>query len=791
MIRTDPRKLSKTLDLFLTGIEQEVGGGGFEWDSFRSFTLSHRVEGDQYARARVRVKFDRDGKLSCEQYEISDDDTVAIQGDLAKEMTDWPRSTSADHIDGLLRNLKGIDPIDLFVFRDLSNNVLFVQQRVYNDDGTKRGDMPWTYWGDGQWRRMNPDGPLPLFGLEQDLHNTRRIFLHEGAKSALWVRSMFDNERTWQPKRPEGSMLIREKAPHLTKENCPWYGDLLHGVHLGWPGGAPNPRVVDWSPLCRLGADVEFVIVCDNDPVGVAAAQKISRLLEGHRCKALRFDASFIEGFDLAEPFPLTEHKGAQIYRGPSFDDCLRPATWATRRCGEGYGMYDTFAKEWHSLVKPAAFVHHDNLGKVYTESEFSRKVAPFSDVSADRLILLLTRQAPSQIDGLTYVPGGAATIARGGDHLLNTYTPPAIVPEKGNVLPFLRFMRHLIPNPTDRAHVLKLCAMLIAKPEVRVLYGLLLISEKHGVGKSTLQEIIKRLVGRVNCSSPSVASVLSEFNEWAARRLVVIPEIKDGSGGRLYTKLKSYITDTDFDVRRMYMSPYNIDNWLSVFASSNYSTALKLEEDDRRWLVPAVAENVQPLEYWKRLYNWLDDGGLSNIAYWSRRYLEKHGELVKGETAPMSVRKARAIYEGKAEGEKIATDLARAILDLRVPAVVILSDVHCWINHGSKEMLLGSEKISYQLRKAGMSKHPSERGLRCPGGRVRVFANFELGRDMNWEKLDPFFLPLKDDVGFGRVSLKAALDGHIVKLATDPAPSWLGPRMKAMLDADDDEDDE
>jgi uncharacterized protein DUF5906 len=273
---------------------------------------------------------------------------------------------------------------------------------------------------------------------------------------------------------------------------------------------------------------------------------------------------------------------------------------------------------------------------------------------------------------------------------------------------------------------------------------------------------------------------VLSEFNEWAARRLVVIPEIKDGSGGRLYTKLKPYITDSDFDVRRMYMSPYNIDNWLSVFASSNYAIALKLEDDDRRWLVPEVTEKKRSLEYWKHFYNWLDDGGLSHIAYWAPRYLQKHGELAKGETAPMSGRKTLAIYEAKAEGEKIATDLAHAILDLRVPAVVTVADAHWWINHDAGDkMLLGSEKISHQFRKAAMSQHPAQRGIRRKGEKVRVFANFKLTKDMNWEKLERFYLPLKADGTGGRVQLEDALNQHVVRLAAADV-SWPGERVEA-----------
>ena len=46
---------------------------------------------------------------------------------------------------------------------------------------------------------------------------------------------------------------------------------------------------------------------------------------------AIRFDDKFPEGFDLADPWPTREDWSVNgRYRGPSFEDCLTSATWAT-----------------------------------------------------------------------------------------------------------------------------------------------------------------------------------------------------------------------------------------------------------------------------------------------------------------------------------------------------------------------------------------------------------------------------------------------------------------------------
>jgi hypothetical protein len=82
---------------------------------------------------------------------------------------------------------------------------------------------------------------------------------------------------------------------------------------------------------------------------------------------------------------------------------------------------------------------------------------------------------------------------------------------------------------------VLKWCATLIARPSIRMGYGLLLISEQQGIGKTTLgAHILAPLVGLHNTSFPGENDITSAFNEWVAhKRLAVISEIYSGSSWR------------------------------------------------------------------------------------------------------------------------------------------------------------------------------------------------------------------------------------------------------------------
>jgi len=55
-----------------------------------------------------------------------------------------------------------------------------------------------------------------------------------------------------------------------------------------------------------------------------------------------------------------------------------------------------------------------------------------------------------------------------------------------------------------DRIELMRWCATLIARPDIKMNYGVLLISETQGVGKSTLGEkILAPLIGKLNASFP------------------------------------------------------------------------------------------------------------------------------------------------------------------------------------------------------------------------------------------------------------------------------------------------
>ena len=433
--------------------------------NFRRYVVEEEDEqGYKRPVAEARIK---DGKFTCdsEEHAPTKDELEAIEAEI--NGANFPKSISATKAEAR-HKVAALDG-DCFLFFDKTGEqVPFVQQRKYSENGEKF-DLPWSFWNDGEWRVMEPEGPLPLYGLEQ-LKDAHTIFLHEGAKTARDVQAVVN----------EGG------AAH------PWAEALSSATHLGWPGGVHRARDVDWSPIKKLPAHRRVVLICDNDQGGIDAATTISKLLQRPLMVVL-FDDRFPPTFDLADKWPTPEKqkewwKGDK-YVGPSFDDCLFPATWATKignSSGKGRPpilVRGEFASEWLWVADPALFVHEKQTNRLLSEAAFNRSVRPFSDT--EDTARLLTRHLSSKCDGVAYDPGQRpGLINRGALRLINTFRPSTIKATDGDAGPFLEFMRRLIPDSGDRTEMERWIATLIARPEIKMSYGVLLVSETRGWGR-------------------------------------------------------------------------------------------------------------------------------------------------------------------------------------------------------------------------------------------------------------------------------------------------------------------
>jgi hypothetical protein len=665
--------------------------------------------------------------VATEEHAPTEDEKSEIEAEIAR--AGFPTSINADKNTPLPDEVAA-DPANRFVFFDQTGSkILFIQHRQNGE----KPDYPWSFWSDGKWRKMEPDGLLPLYGLDKLKNTTMDVMVHEGAKGARDVQAMTE-----------------------AQGNHPWLTDLKNYVHIGWPGGAYRARQVDWEPIKRLAPRVRVVIVCDRDVRGEDAAKTISSILRRSMMMVM-FDDNFPLTFDLADDWPVRkEWWRNEHYCGPRLDDCLFPATWATemeRIFGSDKPVFrvrDDFAAEWVWTAEPNVFINRRQVDRLWSYSVFNTLIKAFSDV--DDTARLLTKRPTAKCDLLAYRPGQTSGIIHdGGTRLINTYRPSKIKAVKGNAIPFLRFMTHLFPIKTDRRQVMRWCATLVVRPDIRMLYALLLISETQGVGKTTLGMILAELIGGHNASFPTEKDISdSQFNAWIAhKRLAVVHEIYPGQSRKIYDVLKSIITDPTVRVNKKHIADYEIENFLHVFACSNSTRSLHLDDEDRRWLVPTVTEELQETIYWIKFHSWLQDGGFGII----RSYLEKFladdpSHLVAtGEHSPETTKKEEAIDENRSDGQRIVFDLAVDVKEANEKdpenpdkelkkIVLLITQVWHWVAQ-KRNISLEDSRLEkpLTLKKAMKAAGLVEPELRIGEKRTRFKVNLSTDNVPDWQK--------------------------------------------------------
>ena len=637
------------------------------------------------------IRFGPDGAISCSSMEHlpTEAEQTAITASWASY--EFPRLKMLSRLKNMPEMMSKAAKRDIFEFRTKDGKqIVMVQVRVEHTapDGTrKKNYVPWTYWDDDKWRPAEPDGDLPLWGQDR-LQQHAVVWVHEGAKAAAHCQWMADQKS-------------REAREALDAH--PWGEDIKNAVHVGWIGGALNPDRTDWSVINKT-ADVVYIIA-DNDEPGKKAISKISKEIKTTTF-SVEFNGRFPVAFDMADSFPEGMFKRlgeGKFYIGPSMRDLTSPATWATDMIPNPAGrgkpiavLRDSFKRMWAYVEEADAFVCTEMPEIIRSENVLNKMVAGFSHVANTSGLVVKAYKGRSA--KICYRPDHHARLVDyRGTNAINLHVPSTVKPAQGDPAPWLEFLDYMFTNESERKEVERWCATLIAKPETRMGYGLLLVSETQGIGKTTLGAVVLApLVGIHNVAFPGENDITSTFNDWVAhKRLAIVNEIYSGASWKAYHALKSIITDHDVTVNQKYMRQYTIDNWCHILACSNSMRALKMENDDRRWLYPEVVEVPWPKEKFSEFRRWVESGGLSIIKHWAMTY----GDYVlPSERAPMTERKKELIEGSRSEAQREAAAMAEMLKDTGAPGALFIKDVVAWVRQTAQGKVFDSD---YELRRA------------------------------------------------------------------------------------------
>ncbi len=195
------------------------------------------------------------------------------------------------------------------------------------------------------------------------------------------------------------------------------------------------------------------------------------------------------------------------------------------------------------------------------------------------------------------------------GETCLNLYRPAVIerTAYRGTegVKLYKRLMKDLFPERRERLLVMDFVAHCAKYPGKKLPYALL-VKGARNEGKSTIKELIWRMLGDQNCNEINNDVLKEKHNGWISNRcFVALEEVKIGGldAYAVLEKMKPLITNARASVRAMQKDAESQQNLANFYMMTNHENALPLDEDDDRYLVIFTRfNNKDEVDAWRNM---------------------------------------------------------------------------------------------------------------------------------------------------------------------------------------------
>jgi hypothetical protein len=190
---------------------------------------------------------------------------------------------------------------------------------------------------------------------------------------------------------------------------------------------------------------------------------------------------------------------------------------------------------------------------------------------------------------------------------------------------PFNIFKQYLIDNITGEEGIdwfINFISLKLKNPNYNHKCGFIL-KGAEGTGKDTFIEFLNKIYGEDRdyiYNQNDEKHILGSVNTGLKNKLIcVLNEMESLKGHVLIDKLKDLITRRENVIEEKYVKPYKQDNNVTLFVFSNNMNPIKLTVSNRRWILFVTKSiNKGKTEYWKNLYNLMEDENFINNLFTS-----------------------------------------------------------------------------------------------------------------------------------------------------------------------------
>jgi hypothetical protein len=315
-----------------------------------------------------------------------------------------------------------------------------------------------------------------------------------------------------------------------------------------------------------------------------------------------------------AKAISLSEAESERTLQSAWTAGSERPAEWVQA------------AIDWAYASNPDQFIHIEKKRRL-SPNAFNRTFkAGLPSVKGSFASFLTDHGLIQKVYDLRLDPKRGSIYEDEGFLWLNTYVPPQIEAVAGDASLFVKFVEHLIPNVLEREHAVRWFAHAVRNPGEKIGHAMMLRTARQGVGKTTLTNILRALIGEANSRKANSDELRGQFQSFLGDNLLVIfEEINLAAGREVYNRIKDMISDDTVVINEKYVPAREARNLANFIFLTNLPNPLLIEPDDRRFFY--IDSPAEPLdsefyrtfnEWWPRslgvIRHWLDTIDLSSF---------------------------------------------------------------------------------------------------------------------------------------------------------------------------------
>jgi hypothetical protein len=269
----------------------------------------------------------------------------------------------------------------------------------------------------------------------------------------------------------------------------------------------------------------------------------------------------------------------------------------------------------------------HDYITRAAFEASFSQLNPEAGKISALDFALLKTGWM-EQYAKETYWPSRdpQLRVEIGAATCLNRYRGPDLLPEEGDVSPWLEHLATLGIKPTELEHILDMLAWNVQHPHLKVRHALVL-GGYPGIGKDLALLPFLACFGSHNIQTITGADLLQGFNGFmSGNKILNIQEVnladhKDAQ--HIEEKLKQPIADNTMSITLKGVDTQDVPNFLQVIITTNHDHPFKIGPGDRRYFMVwcSAHRDGRDQEAWATYYHnlvqWMENGGFAKVYYY------------------------------------------------------------------------------------------------------------------------------------------------------------------------------